>query len=205
MMPFGLTNTPAVFQALVNDIFCDFINHNIFVPEDARPEVLQWAHSSSLACHPGVRRTLALLSRRFWWPSARRDLEEFVVACPVCARAKGTSQRPQGLLQPLPVPHRPWSHIVVDFVTGLPESQGSSMILTIFDRFSKSAHLVELPKLPSAKETTQLKKEKSLRCLVEGSPSSWAASLPWCLQKVNLLRKVSSRLQRLTDLFIFAR
>ena len=134
----------------------DTPTNRMYMPDDARPDVLQWAHSSSLACHPGVRRTLTLLNRRFWWPSVRRDLEEFMAACPVCARAKGNSQHPQGLLQPLPVPCHPWSYIAVDFVMGLPESQGSSVILTIVDRFSKSAHFVALPKLPSAKETAQL-------------------------------------------------
>ena len=59
-------------------------------------------------------------------------------------------------LQPLPVLHRPWSHISVDFVTGLPPSDGKTAILTIVDRFSKMAHFVSLPKLPSAKETAQL-------------------------------------------------
>ncbi|KAI3356744.1 hypothetical protein L3Q82_003425 [Scortum barcoo] len=29
-----------------------------------------------------------------------------------------------GFLKPLPIPHRPWSHIAVDFVSGLPPSQG---------------------------------------------------------------------------------
>ena len=114
--------------------------NRMYVLEGSRPvAVLKWAHSSFLACHPGVRRTLALLRRRFWWPSVRRDMEEFVVACPICARAKGNSQCPQGLLWQLPVPHRPWSHITIDFVTSLPESQGNTVILTIVDRFLKSA------------------------------------------------------------------
>ena len=39
------------------------------VPEEVRSEVLMWAHSSQLACHPGVRRTLALLHSCFWWPA----------------------------------------------------------------------------------------------------------------------------------------
>ena len=30
-MPFGLTNTPAVIQALVNDVLCDMLNWFIFV------------------------------------------------------------------------------------------------------------------------------------------------------------------------------
>ena len=113
-------------------------------------------HSSALAGHPGTRRTLALLNPRFWWPGVRRDVAEFVAACPICAQAKGGSQQAQGLLQPLPVPHRPWSHIAIDFVKGLPESQGNTVILTIVDLFFKSAHFVPLPKLPSSKETAQI-------------------------------------------------
>ena len=216
-----------------------------FVPQEARTAVLEWAHSSSFACHPGVRRTLALIFRRFWWKTVRRDTEEFIAACSVCARSKANSQRPQGLLQPLPVPHRPWSHIAIDFVTGLPESQGKTVILTIVDRFSKSAHFVPLTKLPSAKETAEImishvfrlhgipqeivsdrgpqfacafwkafctligaksqlssgfhpqtngqterlnqELEKSLRCLVEGSPNSWVSALPWIEYAYNSL------------------
>ena len=63
---------------------------------------------------------------------------------------------PAGLLRPLPVPGRPWSHITLDFVTGLPLSQGNDTILTIVDRFSKVVYFVDLPKLPSATETAQL-------------------------------------------------
>ncbi|XP_044191493.1 uncharacterized protein LOC122969660 [Thunnus albacares] len=44
----------------------------------------------------------------------------------------------------------------MDFVTGLPSSEGHTVILTIVDRFSKMAHFVPLPKLPSAKRTAQL-------------------------------------------------
>lgn len=49
-----------------------------------------------------------------------------------------------------------WSHIAVDFVTGLPSSSGNTTILTIIDRFSKAAHFVALTKLPTALETAQL-------------------------------------------------
>ena len=210
--------------------------NKLYVPDEVRSAVLKWAHSSSLACHPGVRHTLALLSRHFWWSSVRHDVEEFVTACLVCARAKGNSQCPQGLLQPLPVPHLLWSHIALDFITGLPESQGHTVILTVVDHFSKAAHFVPLPKLLSFKEMAQVlvqhvfrlhgiplevtsdrgpqftsafwrafralvgvkpqlssgfhpqtngqterlnqELEKSLCCLVEGSPNSWVASLP---------------------------
>ena len=60
------------------------------------------------------------------------------------------------MLHPLPVPGRPWSHIALDFVTGLPPSEGKDTILTIVDRFSKTVHFVALAKLPSAAETADL-------------------------------------------------
>jgi hypothetical protein len=74
----------------------------------------------------------------------------------VCAQNKTSRQAPSGLLQHLPVPHRPWSHISLDFVTGLPPSDGNTVILTVVDWFSKAAHFIPLPKLPSAKETAHL-------------------------------------------------
>ena len=45
--------------------------NRLYVPDEVLPGVLKWAHSSPLACHPGVRRMLALLSWRFWWSSVR--------------------------------------------------------------------------------------------------------------------------------------
>ncbi len=94
-----------------------------------------------------------LIKQRFWWPSMSRDACLFVSACPVCAAGKGSNRPPAGLLQPLSVPSRPWSHIAIDFVTGLPPSGGITVVLTVVDRFSKAAHFIPLPKLPSARET----------------------------------------------------
>lgn len=128
----------------------------LFIPPALRSEVLWWAHSSKLSCHPGARQTQYALLQCFWWPSLKEDTQDFVKACPVCNRHKTSRQAPAGLLQPLPVPHRPWSHISMDFVTGLPSSEGHTVVLTIVDRFSKMVHFVPLPKLPSAKETAQL-------------------------------------------------
>lgn len=118
--------------------------------------ILHWLHTVRFACHPGIYRMVSLSKRSFSWPSLERDAREYVVACEVCARSKSRHQAPSGLLHPLPVPSHPWSHIAVDFVTGLPRSSGHSVVLTIVDRFSKAAHFVPLPKLPSALETARL-------------------------------------------------
>ncbi|KAI7797064.1 hypothetical protein IRJ41_012065 [Triplophysa rosa] len=63
----------------------------------------------------------------------------FVLACPVCAQSKTARHPPAGLLRPHPfpalVPHRPGF---------------------LVDRFSKAAHFIPPPKLPSTREMSQL-------------------------------------------------
>lgn len=130
--------------------------NRLFVPEEVRPQVLLWGHASRFTCHPGAKRTLQFPRQHFWWPGQARDVGQFVAACVVCARNKSSHRPPAGLLRPLPVPGRPWSHIAVDFVTGLPPSAGNTVIFTIVDRFSKMVHYVPLTKLPSATETAEL-------------------------------------------------
>uniref|UniRef100_A0A8K9V3S6 Gypsy retrotransposon integrase-like protein 1 n=1 Tax=Oncorhynchus mykiss TaxID=8022 RepID=A0A8K9V3S6_ONCMY len=141
----------------------------LFVPVPTRLAVLQWAHSAKLAGHPGVRGTLASIRQRFWWPTREHDTRRFVAACSVCAQTKSGNSPPAGRLRPLPIPSRPWSHIALDFVTGLPSSAGKTVILTVVDRFSKAAHFIPLAKLPSAKETAQIIIENVFR--IHGLPS----------------------------------
>lgn len=126
-------------------------NH-LFVSHSVHSQVLQWGHFSQLACHPLATRTLSLLQRRFWWPIMLKYIKVFVSACPTCSRNKVSHWPPTGLLHPLPVPSWPWSHITLDFVTGLPASKSNTTILSTVDRFSKAVHFVALPNLPSARE-----------------------------------------------------
>ena len=131
-------------------------DNRLYVRVNLCSQVLQWGHSSCLACHLGVRRTLALLKQCFWWASMEEDSKEFIAACQICSQYKTARHAPSGLLQPMPIPHHPCSHVSLDFVTRLPPSEGYTTILTIVDRFSKSAQFVPLPKLPSAIEIANL-------------------------------------------------
>ncbi|XP_068508006.1 uncharacterized protein tctn1 isoform X2 [Syngnathus scovelli] len=142
--------------------------NRLFVPAQLRSQVIHWAHTSRLSCHPGMRRTLFVIQQRFWWPSMRADVKEYVAACPVCARNKNAHGARMGLLHPLPIPSRPWAEISMDFVTGLPTSHGRTTILTVVDRFSKMAHFIALPKLPSAKRTATVMMDHIFR--VHGFP-----------------------------------
>ncbi len=113
-------------------------------------------HNSPCSGHPGINATIQLLKNRFWWPDMSTDTITFVNACTACNTSKSPRQLPAGLLQPLPIPQRPWSHIVIDFVTDLPISQSNTNLLTVIDRFSKACRLIPLPKLPTAFETDEI-------------------------------------------------
>lgn len=53
-------------------------------------------------------------------------------------------------------PCRPWSHVFIDFVTGLPPSDSNTTILTVVGRFLKMVHFIPVKKLPPAREMTEL-------------------------------------------------
>ncbi|KAI2665820.1 Transposon Tf2-6 polyprotein [Labeo rohita] len=130
-------------------------DHLTYVPLNLRTRVLAEVHSTPSSGHPGIEATLHLINNRFWWPTLRSDTITFFKNCVICNISKVPRQLPAGLLQPLPVPRRPWSHIALDFITDLPSSHGHTTILTVVDRFSKGCRLIPLPKLPTAMETAE--------------------------------------------------
>ncbi len=67
----------------------------------------------------------------------KKDIETYVRACETCQRTKSSTQAKAAPLHPNEIPSRPWTHISVDMVTGLPKSNGHDAILVIVDRFSK--------------------------------------------------------------------
>ncbi|KAK3528352.1 hypothetical protein QTP86_034147 [Hemibagrus guttatus] len=101
----------------------------LFVPLHFRQQVMQWVHEAPSSGHPGIRRSTQLVRNRFWWSSLGSDVEEYVRSCPTCAQARTSRLLLEGLLEPLPIPRRPWSHLSVDFLTDLPDSGGFTTVM----------------------------------------------------------------------------
>lgn len=83
------------------------------------------------------------------------DVSQYVRGCSVSAIFKTPHHLPAGKLVPLPIPHRPWSHVRVDFMTDLSNSEGFTCSLVAVDRFSKACKLIPHRGLPTALETAE--------------------------------------------------
>ncbi len=101
--------------------------------------------ASGCSGHPGCQPTLSLLQARYWWPSMSRDVNRYVHSCSVCAMSSTPCHLPVGKLVPLPIPHRPRSHMGIDFMTNLPKSEGHTCILVAVDHFSKACKIYSPP------------------------------------------------------------
>ena len=108
------------------------------------PAILTDGHSSPAGGHFGYLKTLTRISSSFLWPGMRTSVKNFIRECEVCQRCKHETLRPAGLLQPLPIPQRIWTDISMDFIEGLPSSQGYSVIMVVVDRLSKYSHFMPL-------------------------------------------------------------
>lgn len=107
-----------------------------------RTKVLKHIHDQPAVGHPGIQRSIKWVQRNYQWSSLVKDVKRYVKNCHICHRAKAPRNKYQGLLKPLPIPHKPWVDIAMDFVTGLPESEGWNAILMVIDRLSKLRHYI---------------------------------------------------------------
>ena len=102
-------------------------------------------YNDLLARHFGIDKTRELVDRKYYWPSLKRDVENYVRRCDVCLTSKTVRHKPYGDLQSLPVPTRHWKDLSIDFVIGLPlsadwKSDSYNLILVIVDWLTKMVH-----------------------------------------------------------------
>jgi hypothetical protein len=110
----------------------------------AQQHIIQALHSSGIGGHSGVLATYQRIKRMFAWPHLKQTVAQYVSTCATCQQAKTEHTKLLGLLQPLPIPPFPWHTVSMDFVEGLPRSQGYDVILVVIDKLTKYGHFLPL-------------------------------------------------------------
>ncbi|GJY74338.1 transposon Tf2-1 polyprotein isoform X1 [Tanacetum coccineum] len=178
--------------------------------QDGRPiaffsQILK-ARASVIGGHSGVLKTYQRMAAKVYWVGIRKDVAKMVSECKICQRYKYSTMVPKGLLQPLKLPDKVWEDVTMDFIDGLPCSEGFTVILVVVDRLSKYAHFIPLchpytavtvaavflregitlkrstayhPQSDGQTEVVNRSVEAYLRCFALDTPKQWAKWLSW--------------------------
>jgi hypothetical protein len=94
----------------------------LYVPggSGARTEVLHQHHNDPLAGPFGLRRTLDLVARKYYWLGLSRNVKAYCKANLMCRQVRPVRHRLHGSLEPLLQQRAQWIDIFMDFIVGLP-------------------------------------------------------------------------------------
>ncbi|KAL0283299.1 UNVERIFIED_CONTAM: hypothetical protein Sangu_2898200 [Sesamum angustifolium] len=112
--------------------------------EGVREKIIKSLHDSALGGHSGITGTYQRIKPLFYWPTLKGDIQNWVKECEVFQRSKHENNPYPGLLQLLLIPEQAWSCISMDFIEGLPSSEGKDSILVVEDRLANYSHFIAL-------------------------------------------------------------
>nr|GEV00916.1 hypothetical protein [Tanacetum cinerariifolium] len=99
-----------------------------------RLSLLTHFHGDSTGGHSGIAATTQRIQAFCYWRKMKKQVKEFVSMCVVRQISKLDLSANPGLLQPLLIPTLLWSEISMDFVEGLSNSGGKTVIMVVVDR-----------------------------------------------------------------------
>nr|XP_023872616.1 uncharacterized protein LOC111985197 [Quercus suber] len=136
---------------------CAAFNSDLVVPGSNLAQSEALVLTANDTCHSDAydssQGTLCIISfpTPFWLSTLKnsydydpKDLKQYVKECDTCQKLKHETCFPTGLLQPLPIPEKPWLDVSMDFVEGLPKSHLKFVVFVVVDRLTKYTHFMAL-------------------------------------------------------------
>jgi hypothetical protein len=136
-----------------------FDKQRVYVPNVRHliTQVIFENHDGKIAGHLGVKKTIELIERNFYWPNLRTAVQLYVSTCIPCQQIKPSNKKKAGLLQPLPIPGERWESVAMDFIVQLPKStNGYDAIFTVTDRLTKEAFFIPMHTTATAPDVAKL-------------------------------------------------
>jgi hypothetical protein len=92
-------------------------------------------HEGSINGHPRQDKTIRCINKEYFWPGARTWITEYIKGCATCQQNKNLTHHIKTPIFQIPstISAKPFSHITMDLITGLPKSKGHNAILTVVD------------------------------------------------------------------------
>jgi len=142
--------------SIIKELLC--YKNRWYIPKDEALKriIMEAEHDSRMAGHFGTYKTIGRVRANFYWPKMDEQITEYVRSCDICQHNKVIRHRKYRLLEPIDVPKRPLTSISMDFIVGLPKSEGYTKIWVIVDRFSKMAHFIPLKTEEHIKELARI-------------------------------------------------
>lgn len=123
---------------LLNYTQTDIPAWKLIVPEGLRVSLIKSAHSPPSLGHLGIRKSIEIMKRYFYWPTLSYDVQQFVSSCESCKENKAANHCLRPPLSTFPLTFKPWQRIYLDFLGPYPRTRrGNTSILIAVDHFSK--------------------------------------------------------------------
>src|SRR5882672_10316529 len=122
-----------------SDFLC--FKGQLYVPDHqaTQLDVLHSYHDHRLAGHPGITKTIKNICHQFYWPRMVTFVTNYIHSCSVCRHSKSLHHKPFGPHRFLPIGEHHWDSISMDFIEGLPLSDGHDTILVVVCCLTKMA------------------------------------------------------------------
>ncbi|GJY77933.1 putative mitochondrial protein [Tanacetum coccineum] len=133
---------PKIVESWSTDPTLNTMIQNLKV--DLRLSLLTHFHYDSIGGHSVVAATTQRIQGFCYWRKLNKHVKEFVAMCAIFQRRKDDLSAYPGLLRPLLIPTLIWLEISMDFVEGLSNSSGKTMIMVVVDRLSMYSHFMDL-------------------------------------------------------------
>jgi len=115
-----------------------------YLPKALRTDILNYFHDAPHSGHLGLKKTLARISKRFFWHYMQDEIFAYVRTCGKCQSTKNPNTKPHGQMQPTKR-RGPWDMIAMDLMGPLPTTKNrNTQLLVIVDHFSKWTELFAL-------------------------------------------------------------
>lgn len=91
-------------------------------------------HHETKTIHRGINETTTALTRKYYWPTLKRDVNDYINLCAICQKTKYERQPHKIIFKNTPIGDKPFDHIYIDTF-----QIEKVKFLTIIDSFSRFA------------------------------------------------------------------